>query len=259
MTSPRKALALALAAPLFLSPTLLSAQDVESDSTVLGPGLLIEDLDRVLVPAGPERFVGGSHTQWYLQEYPEGLEFYLYRLAATPPGMLEAAPRRVQLAFWINAYNACALKLVVDNYPISKASFPASLVRSLQGVPGNSIRQISDTWSRKFCAVAGADRALDEIEHAIIRPMGDPRIHFAVNCASRSCPALIPELYDGDTLDVVLAQQTRIFLADKKHNTFDLGTLRAELSSIFRWYKTDFEPLQAFLAEFAPTGTYMNC
>jgi hypothetical protein len=176
-----------------------------------------------------------------LREFPEGLELYLARLAATPPGLLEAAPLRVQLAFWINAYNACALKLVVDNYPIGKASFPTSLVKSLQGVPGNSIRQIPDTWSRKFCAVAGADRALDEIEHEIIRPMGEPRIHFAVNCASRSCPVLAPAAYTGDALDEQLDAAVQRLLTNPAHYRLEQEErARITLNKVLDWYKDDF-------------------
>jgi hypothetical protein len=64
--------------------------------------------------------------------------------------------------------------------------------------------QIPDVFSRKHCRIAGAERSQGEIEHEIIRPMGDPRIHFAVNCAARSCPPIWPEAYTGEELDAQL-------------------------------------------------------
>ena len=176
-----------------------------------------------------------------LQANRAGLDAYLEDLAGTDAEMLGAAPRDSQLAFWINAYNACALRLVIDHYPIRKAGFPGSLVRSLQGVPANSIRQISDTWSRRFCDVAGTARALDEIEHEIIRPMGEPRIHFAVNCASRSCPVLAPQAYTGEGLDEQLNAAVRRFVASERNYRLhceDDPTLW--LNKVLDWYKDDF-------------------
>jgi hypothetical protein len=176
-----------------------------------------------------------------LQANRGDLDTYLEQLAGTDAVALSVAPRGAQLAFWINAYNACALRLVIDHYPIRKAGFPASLVRSLQGVPANSIRQISDTWSRQFCDVAGTARALDEIEHEIIRPMGEPRIHFAVNCASRSCPVLAPQAYTQERLDEQLDAAVRRFVASEHNYRLYRGedpTLW--LNKVLDWYKDDF-------------------
>jgi hypothetical protein len=176
-----------------------------------------------------------------LQENRVPLDAYLGQLAEVDPADLERAQRADRLAFWINAYNACALRLVIDHYPIEKAGFPASLVKSLQGVPGNSIRQIPNTWDGEFCEVAGTARSLDGIEHGIIRPMGDPRIHFAVNCASRSCPELVVEAYTRDRLDGQLDAAVRRLIADERHFRLDDGdrpTLR--LNKVLDWYKDDF-------------------
>jgi hypothetical protein len=176
-----------------------------------------------------------------LQANREGLDAYLVELAATDADALGAAPRDAQLAFWINAYNACALRLVIDHYPIRKAGFPASLVRSLQGVPDNSIRQISDTWSRRFCAVTGVARALDEIEHEIIRPMGEPRIHFAVNCASRSCPVLAPQAYTAQGLDEQLDAAVRRFVAsERNYRLYREDDPTLWLNKVLDWYRDDF-------------------
>jgi hypothetical protein len=172
---------------------------------------------------------------------PDDLDAYLAELAATDEAEVSSAAREAQLAFWINAYNACAVKLVVEHYPIKQPGFPASLVRSLQGVPAISIRQISDTWSREFCRVAGADRSLDQIEHEIIRPMGEPRIHFAVNCASRSCPVLAREPYRPETLDEQLDAAVQRFVADDSQYRLEPGDRPVlHVNKILDWYKDDF-------------------
>jgi hypothetical protein len=158
-----------------------------------------------------------------LQRDRDALDDYLVTLGRADSAALAAAPRYERLAFWINAYNACALRLVIDHYPIRKVGFPASLVRSLQGVPTNSIRQISDTWKQEFCEVAGKARALDQIEHEILRPMGEARIHFAVNCASRSCPVLAPEAYSGALLEEQLDAAVRRFMAIPEHYDLEAG------------------------------------
>jgi len=170
------------------------------------------------------------------------LDAYIAQLGAADSLALAAASRDVRLAFWINAYNACALLLVVDHYPIKKRGFPTSLVRSLQGVPGNSIRQIRDTWDRRFCSVAGKARSLDEIEHRIIRPMGEPRIHFAVNCASRSCPALATRAYRADSLDQQLDQAAHRFVTDDRHLRLVRGDEPPTLlvNAVLDWYGADF-------------------
>ena len=193
--------------------------------------------DRVL-----ERYLHGSFVDYAGLKADAGdLEEYLASLGATDTSALANATRSDQLAFWINAYNACTLYLVISHYPIQRAGFPGSIVKSLAGVPGNSIRQISDTWTRRFCSVAGHALALDEIEHEIIRPMGEPRIHFAVNCASRSCPVLAPRAYRGTELGRQLDAAVRRFVADTAQYRFERGdppVLR--LGKVLDWYAEDF-------------------
>lgn len=189
-----------------------------------------------------QRVVYGRSVDYAaLKAGPGDLGRYLEELASVATGRLEEAEEAVQLAFWINAYNACALQLVIDHYPIKRAGFPASLVRSLQGVPANSIRQIPDTWTRAFCPVAGAPRALDEIEHEILRPMGEPRIHFAVNCASRSCPVLAPTAYTAEVLGEQLDAAVRRFVENPAHVRLQLnGRVVLRLNRVLDWYKEDF-------------------
>ncbi len=175
------------------------------------------------------------------------LDAYLDALARTDPARLEALPQEVQLAFWINAYNACMLRLVAEHYPIQRggAGLFGSIRNLVAGYPANSVWQIREVFTRPHCAVAGAPRSQDEIEHEIIRPrFGEPRIHFAVNCAARSCPVLWPEAYEPDRLEEQLDRATRHLVATPEHFRIEAGppaTLR--VNRVLDWYREDFDGL----------------
>lgn len=134
-----------------------------------------------------------------------------------------------QLAFWINAYNAFTVKLIVKNLP----------VKSIKEL-GGSIYKVNTPWDIKFIHIGEETYDLNNIEHGIIRKdFDEPRIHFAVNCASVSCPILRNEAYVGDKLDEQLKDQAHRFINDGKRNKLSKG--RAELSKIFKWYGQDFK------------------
>jgi hypothetical protein len=147
-----------------------------------------------------------------------------------------------QLAFLINAYNAWTVELILTEYPDIKS------IRDL----GSLFRS---PWKKSFIPLLGNTYSLDDIEHKLIRgdnKYQEPRIHFAVNCASIGCPALREEAYNAHQLDTQLEQQTRRFLSDKSRNY--LQDKQLYLSSIFKWYKGDFgkgfrgaNSLEAFL------------
>jgi hypothetical protein len=172
------------------------------------------------------------------------LDLYLEQLGRTSPSDLELASREARLAFWINAYNACALRLVLDHYPIEKHG----------GGSENSVRRIPEAWTRQFCRVAQRERSLDGIEHGILRPLGEPRIHFAVSCPSRSCPPLAGEAYRGDSLDAQLDAAVRRFVEDSSQFALAYGdppTVR--VNKILDWHKEDFggtSGVVAFLRRF---------
>lgn len=157
-----------------------------------------------------------------LQEHDEpALADYLEALAtADPNGWSEAA----QLAFWINAYNAGTVAAV------------------LQGENAESLWGRGKLFKLWKFEVAGKRRTLDEIEHKIIRKrFAEPRIHFAIVCASTSCPRLRAEAYVAERLDSQLEQQARAFLNDPLRNRFDRAAGTASLSKIFDWFAEDFE------------------
>jgi hypothetical protein len=135
------------------------------------------------------------------------------------------------MAFWINAYNFFTLHAIVDHYPIRGSWFSR--------YPRNSIRQIDGVWTRLTWRVAGRTVSLDDIEHRILRPeFRDPRIHFAVNCASNGCPPLRGEPYRAGTLDAQLDDNARQFLASSHGLRVDGRTLA--ITSILKWYGDDF-------------------
>ena len=142
--------------------------------------------------------------------------------------------REHQIAYWINAYNVFTLQAIVDHYPIQ--SRWSSLFTF---TPRKSIKQIDGVWTDLRWRAAGAEMTLDEIEHETLRVKYDePRIHFAVNCASVSCPPIRPRPYVADRLERQLILAARDYLASDFGLQVD-GT-RLRVSSIFQWYGEDF-------------------
>jgi hypothetical protein len=159
------------------------------------------------------------------------LESYLHDLSAACASDYERWSRAERLAFWINAYNAFAVQLILDHYPISS-------IRRIGWLPSAAFR-------RKFIPMPqlkGRNVSLDDIEHGTLRAdFREPRIHFALVCASRGCPALRAEAYRGSVLDRQLDDQARGFLRDASKNQFDPATRTLHLSPIFDWFRADFE------------------
>ena len=149
---------------------------------------------------------------------------------------------REKLAFWINAYNILAIDLVARSYPVASIKELGSLLRPV--------------WKRQAGTIDGREVTLDEIEHRILRPLGDPRIHGAIVCASLSCPPLRREPYRGESLDAQLDDNARRWLADpRKGVAVDPGTRTLRVSSIFEWFAEDFEAedgVLAFIERFGP-------
>ena len=138
----------------------------------------------------------------------------------------ESLDRNEQFAFYINAYNAWTIKLILSGYP------GIGSIKEL----GNLLKS---PWKKKIARIDGDIVTLDHIEHNILRPkFKDPRVHFAINCASKGCPPLIPEPYHRDGLEQQLDAVVKAFLNDTKRNRLEGNTLYA--SKIFKWFKDDF-------------------
>jgi len=180
-----------------------------------------------------------------LQAAPEPLQRYLQELADVQETELSTQDEPIQIAFWINAYNALTLKLIIDHYPIPAGGAFGGLFGG-----GQSITDIDGAWDELQWTVAGKQRTLDDIEHNILRKNFDEsRIHFAIVCASLSCPDLRREAYNGTRLDRQLQEQTLRFLNNpNKGLNIERDRDRVRVSSIFDWFDEDFactdEPLQ---------------
>ncbi len=153
---------------------------------------------------------------------------YLQTLSTARPASLD---RDERLALWINAYNAYTLKLIVDHYPVTS-------IRTIDGPSPNGT-----PFQRPVGPVADTVRTLDEIEHEIIRERFDePRIHYALVCAAKSCPQLRQEAYTAPRLDAQLDDQARRFLHAERKNRIPAGNGTIALSRILKWYGSDFGP-----------------
>jgi len=157
-------------------------------------------------------YIGFQDDQNMLQKYIQSLGKNLPNDSWSKEGTL---------AYWINTYNALTVDLILRNYPTK------------------SIKDISKPWNQRLWKLGEKWYNLDEIEHKILRKMDEPRIHFAINCASFSCPPLLNEAFTEEKLAQQLTQVTKAFLADTQRNTITADAI--EISKIFKWFAKDFK------------------
>lgn len=191
-------------------------------------------LDQVL-----SKYVDGAGRVDYreLQAHPEDLDRYYAQIAACSP---DSHPERFpdepsRFAYWINAYNAAVLKTVITYYPIDSVS-------DVSGPPLSGLvsPQIGFFYFQKL-TFGGLKINLYNLEHEIIRArFPDPRLHFAINCASAGCPRLPQRAFHGDGLDDRLEAEARLFVNEPRNLRIDEATQTMHLSSIFDWYREDF-------------------
>lgn len=166
---------------------------------------------------------------------------YLDALARARP---DALSEREQIAFWINAYNAYTIQLV-------NAHGERQSIRNIDKTLG--MMEAMGPWKEEIVRAGGRTTSLDFVENGILRTRWkEPRIHFALVCAARSCPPLRPEAYTGPRLDAQLDDQARLFIArSPEKNRVDVEHATVYLSPLFGWYKDDFGPdLGRFLARY---------
>jgi len=156
------------------------------------------------------------------------LDAYLGLLSDCPPSMDWSQAER--LAYWINAYNAFTVKLILDHYP----------VKSIKDIgPKLAIPKVNSVWDIKFFHIGGVEMTLNQIEHDILRKdFNEPRIHFAIVCASFSCPVLFNEAFTAKRIEQQLETQAVAFINDPARNR--VSENKVELSAIFNWFKGDF-------------------
>lgn len=140
-----------------------------------------------------------------------------------------------KLAYYINLYNLYTLKLVADNYP----------VKSIKNISGGK------PWDKNFIPLGGKKVSLNHIEHGILRKLGDPRIHFGVNCASISCPIISNSAFTSSNVQGKLDALTKKFVNDSRRNK--LSATSVQISPIFDWFESDFKGVIAFLNKYSST------
>lgn len=149
----------------------------------------------------------------------------------------QSSNEKQRLSFLINAYNLYTLKLITDNYPIKSIKDTGSL--------------FSSPWKKKIFKLFSEIISLDHIEHELIRKnFNEARIHFAVNCASIGCPALLAEAFEADKLESQLARSVAKFLGDNSRNRYESSENVFFISPIFKWYREDFEKSKGSLLNF---------
>lgn len=154
------------------------------------------------------------------------LHGYLDGLRKTPIGRYN---RDEQLAYWINLYNALAVRLVIRYSPVAS-------IQDIDISPGLFGR---GPWERKLLEVDGEPVSLNDIEHRILRPIwGDPRIHYGVNCAAVGCPSLLPRAFTAANAETLLEYGARLYVNDPRGARVENG--RLTVSKIYAWFQEDF-------------------
>jgi len=200
-------------------------------------------------PVKPKTAVAEGHAAWngLLSKYVSStgnvdygsfkkneaqLDSYLSWLSANAPSKTDKSQKAK--AYWINAYNAYTVKLIVDNYPVSS-------ITDLHG---------GKPWDVSWIKLGGSTYSLNNIEHDILRPIWkDARIHFAVNCAAKSCPPIANKAYTVGNMNALLDSSTKKFINNSSYNSVSSSSLT--LSKIFDWYKEDFGDLITYINKYS--------
>jgi len=170
------------------------------------------------------------------------LKAYLATLSKVDEKEFKTWPRAEQMAFLINAYNAFTVEKILTRYPDIRS------IWDFGKIFGNPFKD-------EFFTLLGRKMSLDAIEHDTLRKSyREPRVHYALNCASVGCPMLREEAYVASRLERQLEEQAVRFLSDRSRNRWHGG--RLEVSKIFDWFKEDFEPRQAYFARYATVLGY---
>ncbi|WP_370088822.1 DUF547 domain-containing protein [Ekhidna sp.] len=179
-----------------------------------------------------------------LKSERQKLKSYLSILESNPPQ--KSWTRDEKLAYWINAYNAYTLDLILEHYPVASIKDIGSTIK---------IPFVSTAWDIKFINIGDKEYDLNNIEHGIIRKeFEEPRIHFALVCAAISCPKLQNKAYFPETLDAQLTKAAKEFLSNPSKNEIKSAE-RATLSKLFNWYRGDFNnngTLIEYVNQYAP-------
>ena len=220
ITKPILALSLALL-------TLFTGCSKAENSYAISPSSPLDHSHTTFTELLKTHVKGAKVDYAAIKKSPAKLNTYLDTLANVSKSDYDKWSKDQQMAFLINLYNAATIKLIIDNYPVSS-------IKDIGGLLGSP-------WKQDVVRLWGKMVTLNHIEHDLLRPtFNDPRVHFAVNCASIGCPNLLDEAFQATKLDAQLEKQTRAFLADTTRNRLDAQHNTLHLSPIFDWFKEDF-------------------
>ncbi len=197
-----------------------------------------EILKQVVAVKGHQSFV--DYTQLKLDtgkldEFIDGIEYI-------GKDEFDSWSREQQMAFLINAYNAFTIQLILTKYPVDSIKAYGGLI-------------VNSPWEKEFFTLFGKKSTLNHIEHDLLRKIyKEPRLHFVLVCAAKSCPPLRDEAYIPGKLEHQLSKATINFMRDPERNRFDVDRNKIEISKIFKWYKKDFTSsagsINAYVAPF---------
>lgn len=183
-----------------------------------------------------------------LKDEPSKFRNYLIQIESVKRAEFDNFTHEQQLAFLINYYNAHQIQQVIDNYPLTSIKDLGFL--------------FSTPWKKEFFTIFGDAASLDFIEHELIRKQfQEPRIHFAVNCASIGCPPLLDQAFRAEALQQQLEHVATNFLNAHAINYYSSPDKRLTLSPIFKWYQEDFgdeQALQKFVARYMEGFIYQD-
>lgn len=215
--------------------TVMGATPLAAQTTVAAQDTKPAGFDHRMLTMLLERHVKKDRVDYQgLARDRAMLDAYTKKLSSTSKKEYDGWKRDEQFAFWINTYNAFTLKLILDHYPVA----------SINELEKDDV----GPWDQPLIPMRafhpeGKDRdlTLNDVEQRILRPVfKDARVHAAVNCASKGCPPLRAEAFEGARLDEQLEEQMRAFVADRSRNRFDKANKKLVLNSIFEWYAEDF-------------------
>lgn len=228
-------------------PKTVETKTIESEAVIEEETIVVEEIIEEVSPSEeiievvveeinePEVILNFDHSTWStflnkhvtqsgnvnykaIKENQTELNAYLSLFAKTSPN--STWTKNEKLAYWINAYNAFTIKLIIDYYPTK------------------SIKDISKPWDKKLANINGKKVSLNYIEHDVLRKMHEPRIHFAINCASVSCPKLLNTAFMPETLNSQLNTAAKRYI-NSNENRIEKGNVK--LSRIFKWFSDDFK------------------
>ena len=220
--------------------TILYVKTCTAERQTIGDGVpaslrvsMDEGIDHAVWDGLLKKYVDGrgmvNYAAWKDSVADRGaLKAYLASLSKADPK--KNASRAGRLAFWINAYNALTVHGILEKYPT------ASIKDHVSYFGGYNI------WKDLLLPVGDEKYSLHAMEHEVLRKMSEPRIHFAIVCASIGCPPLRNEAFVADTLEEQLDGQARTFLSDPTKFRIDRTGSTVHISSIFKWFGKDFVP-----------------